>query len=223
MATESKKHTHPTLNVSGADTLADKASEALHSAEEKASEAAEAVVGKAHEVMGDDTPAGQRREHDRPKSDSDERPKENDARSKTDGSPSEMECNLVIDEGVVEKIAFLATNNLDGIVEMKGNVLSMIQEGFGGNDRRKGTDADIDEGGAAISLSLVLKYGTSAIDLFDKIREIVTKNVKDMTGLEVRALTINVVDVMDDDEIAERNGNAEPEQTPQKTYTRRVA
>lgn len=215
MATESKKHTHPTLNVTGADTLADKASEALHNAEEKASEAAEAVADKAHEMMGDDKAAEQHHEHNRSQ--------QGDGRSAEGDKPSEMECNLVIDEGVVEKIAFLATNDLDGIVEMKGNVLSMIQEGFGGNDRRKGTDADIDEGGAAISLSLVLKYGTSAIDLFDKIRDIVTKNIKDMTGLEVRALTINVVDVMDDDEIAERNGDSDQQQAPQKTYTRKVA
>lgn len=216
MSTESKKNTHPAINVTGADTLADKASEALHAAEAKASEAAEAVVDKAHRVMGEEAPSDQHQER------SDHEKKADDHAEQTHDASSEMECNLVIDEGVVEKIAFLATNDLDGIVEMKGNVLSMIQEGFGGNDRRKGADADIDEGGAAISLSLVLKYGTSAIDLFDKIRAIVAKSVKDMTGLEVKALTINVVDVMDDEEIAERDGG-EQEQAPQKTYTRKVA
>ena len=56
---------------------------------------------------------------------------DDDASSKS----SEPQYKLTIDENVVEKISSLAAQKVDGIIDMKGNVLSMIQEGLGGNDR----------------------------------------------------------------------------------------
>ena len=66
---------------------------------------------------------------------------DDDASSKS----SEPQYKLTIDENVVEKISSLAAQKVDGIIDMKGNVLSMIQEGLGGNDRKKGVDADVVE------------------------------------------------------------------------------
>ena len=61
---------------------------------------------------------------------------------------------LVINENVVEKISSLAAQKIDGIIDMKGNVLSRIQEGLGGADKTKGVDADIvDDAGAKLDLS----------------------------------------------------------------------
>lgn len=104
---------------------------------------------------------------------------------------------LTIDEGVVEKISSLAAQKVDGIVDMKGSVFSMIQEGFGGNDEKKGVDADIADGAVSVELSIILEYGRSALKVFDGIKEAVTEQVKDMTGLDLAELTVNVVDVVD--------------------------
>ena len=122
---------------------------------------------------------------------------DDDASSKS----SEPQYKLTIDENVVEKISSLAAQKVDGIIDMKGNVLSMIQEGLGGNDRKKGVDADVvDENNAKVDLSIILEYGKSATDVFDQ-------DIKDMTGLNVIEMTVNVVDVMDQEEFNQKRGN----------------
>ncbi|OUO92538.1 Asp23/Gls24 family envelope stress response protein [Gordonibacter sp. An230] len=115
---------------------------------------------------------------------------------------------LVINENVVEKISSLAAQKIDGIIDMKGNVLSRIQEGLGGADKTKGVDADIiDDAGAKLDLDVILEYGKSAPQVFDEIKKVVGEDLKDMTGLEVIEMTVNVVDVMTQDEYDQKNGN----------------
>ena len=129
---------------------------------------------------------------------------DDDASSKS----SEPQYKLTIDENVVEKISSLAAQKVDGIIDMKGNVLSMIQEGLGGNDRKKGVDADVvDENTAQVALSLILEYGKSATDVFDQLKDVIAKDIKDMTGLNVIEMTVNVVDVMDQEEFNQKRGN----------------
>ncbi len=130
-------------------------------------------------------------------------------------SPESSKYTLTIDEGVVEKISSLAAQKIDGIVDMKGSVFSMIQEGFGGNDERKGVDADIDDGGVSVELSIILEYGKSALKVFDAVKESVTDQVKEMTGLDVTELTVNVVDVVDKAEYDKAHGDSE-EDDPEK-------
>ena len=129
---------------------------------------------------------------------------DDDASSKS----SEPRYKLTIDENVVEKISSLAAQKVDGIIDMKGNVLSMIQEGLGGNDRKKGVDADVvDENNAKVDLSIILEYGKSATDVFDQLKDVIAKDIKDMTGLNVIEMTVNVVDVMDQEEFNQKRGN----------------
>lgn len=121
---------------------------------------------------------------------------------------SEPEYKLVIDEVVVEKIASYATQKIDGIVEMKGNLLSTIQEGLGGNDRTKGVNADVeDDKRASVDLSIILEYGKSAVEVFDRIKKVVGKSIKEMTGLDVDEMTVHVVDVMTREEYKEKQGS----------------
>lgn len=129
---------------------------------------------------------------------------DDDASSKS----SEPQYKLTIDENVVEKISSLAAQKVDGIIDMKGNVLSMIQEGLGGNDRKKGVDADVvDENNAKVDLSIILEYGKSATDVFDQLKDVIAKDIKDMTGLNVIEMTVNVVDVMDQEEFNQKRNN----------------
>ena len=102
---------------------------------------------------------------------------------------------LVIDENVVEKISSMAAQKIDGIIDMKGNVLSRIQEGLGGADKTKGVDADIvDDTNAKINLDVIMEYGKSAPEIFDDIKKVVE-------------MTVNVVDVMTPEEYAQKNGS----------------
>ncbi|MFR1638461.1 MAG: Asp23/Gls24 family envelope stress response protein [Eggerthellaceae bacterium] len=107
-----------------------------------------------------------------PYSDMDADKKKSDAAT-ADSVSAEPVYKLVIDENVVEKISSMAAQKIDGIIDMKGNVLSMIQEGLGGADKTKGVDARYrrrheredqprrDHG-----------YGKSAPEIFDDIKRL---------------------------------------------------
>ena len=87
-------------------------------------------------------------------------------------------------------------------------LLSRVQEGLGGNDKTKGVDADVvDDKNTKLDLDIVLEYGKSATDVFDQIKKVVGQDIKDMTGLNVIEMTVNVVDVMTQDEYDQKNGN----------------
>ena len=127
---------------------------------------------------------------------------------KVEQQPAEPVYKLVIDDNVVEKITSKAAQKIDGIIDMKGNLLSTIQEGLGGNDKTKGVDADVvDEHNAKVELNVILEYGKSATDVFDQIKDTVGKDLKDMTGLTLVEMTVNVVDVMTPEEFNQKNGN----------------
>ena len=136
-------------------------------------------------------------------------PKKTDTDAPTaDSVPAEPIYKLVIDENVVEKISSMAAQKIDGIIDMKGNVLSRIQEGLGGADKTKGVDADIvDDTNAKINLDVIMEYGKSAPEIFDDIKKVVGGDLKDMTGLNVVEMTVNVVDVMTPEEYAQKNGS----------------
>ena len=112
---------------------------------------------------------------------------------------------LSISENVVEKISSLAARKVGGIVDMKGNVFSMIQETFGANVKSKGVNADVvDNGEAHVELSIIIEYGKSAVEVFEGLKKVISEDVSHMTGLNISQLTVNVVDVMNDQEIAEK-------------------
>ena len=142
-----------------------------------------------------------------PYSDMDADKKKCDAAT-ADSVSAEPVYKLVIDENVVEKISSMAAQKIDGIIDMKGNVLSRIQEGLGGADKTKGVDADIvDDTNAKINLDVIMEYGKSAPEIFDDIKKVVGGDLKDMTGLNVVEMTVNVVDVMTPEEYAQKNGS----------------
>ena len=115
---------------------------------------------------------------------------------------------LTIDESVVEKVASLAAQKVNGIIDMKGNVFSLIQESFGGNDQRKGVDADVvDDESATVELSVILEYGKSATEVFEELKKVIIDDIKKMTGLTVTDMTVNIVDVMDKEEFDQKRSN----------------
>ena len=127
---------------------------------------------------------------------------------------AEPDYKLVIEEEDMKKIAAYATQKIDGIVEMKCNLLSTIQEGLGGNDRTKGVNADVeDDERVSVDLSVILEYGKSAVEVFDRIKKVVGKSIKEMTGLDVEEMTVHVVDVMTRDEYRQKQGGNDKPQS----------
>lgn len=119
----------------------------------------------------------------------------------------EQHDTLTFDDSVIEKIVAITCRDVDGIIEMKGGILSAIQEGFGGTDLTKGVDVEVQDQMAEIDLSIIMEYGKSAPEIFHNLKTVITENVKAMTGLGVSALNVRVVDVVTKDEYAKRQSD----------------
>lgn len=126
------------------------------------------------------------------------------------------ESKLIIEDKVVAKIARIAINQVDGILEMKGNIADSIGSFFGSSERRTaGVNVEVGEREAKINLDVIIEYGKNAREIFNNIQRVVSANVREMTGLEVVTINVDVVDVLTRKEYQEKqqaNSDADKKQ-----------
>lgn len=112
------------------------------------------------------------------------------------------ESTLSIDSAVVEKIVAITCRSVDGILQMKGNLLSSLQEGFGGTDVTKGVTVEmVGEDACNVSVSIIMEYGKSAPKIFQELHDRISERITDMTGLKVGSVNVRITDVMTREEI----------------------
>ena len=120
---------------------------------------------------------------------------------------------LVIDDAVIEKITGVVTRQIDGILDMKGSLMSGFATSLGAASRSaKGITASVDGAAASIEIKAILEYGASAPAIFDRIKIDIRRQVKEMTGLEVRDINFRVVDVMTREEFERDSKKAAQQQ-----------
>lgn len=108
--------------------------------------------------------------------------------------------DTTIAEGVVAKIAGIATREVPGVFAM-GNAArrafsALAQRIPGGQtDVSGGVSVEKGERQTAIDIAIVVEYGASIVTVSDQIRDNVIQAVEYGTGLEVVAVNVNVSDV----------------------------
>lgn len=129
------------------------------------------------------------------------------------------ESKLIIQDKVVAKIARIAVNNIDGILEMKGNIADSIGSFFGSNESKNaGVNVEVGEKEAKVNLDVIIEYGKNARQIFNDIQRVVVANVKEMTGLDVVTVNVDVVDVLTRQEYAEKQQKAKEDEKKQSNY-----
>ena len=120
------------------------------------------------------------------------------------GGPPAERGRTTIDDGVVEKIAGLATREVVGVHAMGGGVARTIgavrDRVPGGKSAQRGVKAEVGEVQTALDLELVVDYGVSIAGVARTVRENVISSVERMTELEVVEVNISVSDVKLPDE-----------------------
>ncbi|MBO8170363.1 MAG: Asp23/Gls24 family envelope stress response protein [Bacillaceae bacterium] len=96
---------------------------------------------------------------------------------------------------VIEIIAGLAAGEIDGVVQLSGNLVGDLAERFGRKNLGKGVRVDIGQKEAAIDISVVIEFGRRIPDVAGNIQENVQKAIESMTGLHVVEVNVHVVDV----------------------------
>ena len=121
---------------------------------------------------------------------------------------------LLVDDAVIEKITGIAAREVPGVLAMKGSLMSGFASSFSGSaNPTKGVTASVEGNAASIELKVILEYGVSAPEVFEKVKATVRQQVHHMTGLVVNDLQMRVVDVMTRSEYDRNRKEAADKQT----------
>ncbi len=114
---------------------------------------------------------------------------------------------------VVSKIAALAAREVSGVHELVGQgvgaaVSGLAQRVTRADQRSAGVNVEVGEREAAVDLRLTVEYGVSIPQLAEAVRANVMDRLQSMTGLHVKEVNIDVVDLYfaDDDTPAQPAG-----------------
>ena len=123
---------------------------------------------------------------------------------------------LIIDDGVIEKITGVVAREIDGILDMKGSLMSGFATSLGAASKSsKGVTAIVEGATASIEIKAILEYGASAPLIFEQIKFAVRREIKAMTGLDVKDIQFRVVDIMTPEEFERNSKEATKKATPQ--------
>lgn len=118
-----------------------------------------------------------------------------------DDEDLESEDSLTFSNGVIEKIVALAMRDVPDVVGMKGSWFNRVQETFGATDSTKGVSVEVTpESSVKVNVSVFIKYGAYAPQVFEDVKNAVVKQVTGMTGLEVAGVNLRIEDVLTSEE-----------------------
>lgn len=107
---------------------------------------------------------------------------------------------LTFSDEVIEKIVGDAAKNAEGVAGLKGGFINRVQETFGARTN-KGVEVVVEEDGSvALYISIVMRFGFYAPDVFADVKQKVLAAVDAMTGLPVSSVNLRVEDVAISDE-----------------------
>lgn len=106
------------------------------------------------------------------------------------------ESTLSIDGGVVEKIVAMTAREVDGVLQLKGNLINSLP-GLRGSDTTKGVSVEMSgDDACTVNIAVILEYGKSAPRVFQELHDKVASAIETMTGLKVTAVNVRVTNVL---------------------------
>lgn len=104
-----------------------------------------------------------------------------------------------IDEGVVAKIAGIATREVSGVAAMGGTLSGAVAQVVGrirGDEHAtSGVGVEVGTRQAAVDLSITVQYPATITEVASSVRDNVIDRIEKLTGLEVVEVNIAVTDL----------------------------
>ena len=97
---------------------------------------------------------------------------------------------------VLEVIAGIAANQVDGVYAMQGKLASGVTELFGKVDHTKGVHLTSDEDGLKVDVYCYLKYGARVPEVSAEIQRGIKEQILHMTDIELSEVNIHVAGIV---------------------------
>ena len=108
----------------------------------------------------------------------------------------EVKGSLTYENKVIQKIIGLALEKVPGLLDVDGGFFSNLTEKIINTDNvTRGVNVEVGKTQVAVDLNVVVEYKINVPELYNKIKEVVTSEVSQMTNLEVVEVNVNVVDI----------------------------
>ena len=122
--------------------------------------------------------------------------------------------SLTFSGGVVEKIVSLALRDVPNVVGVRGNWLNRVQDVLGASDTAKGVTVEVlPDSSLNVTVSVLIKYGSYAPQIFEDVKHTIVEKITGMTGLEVSGVNLRIEDVLTEEEYDRlKHRPEEPEQ-----------
>lgn len=93
---------------------------------------------------------------------------------------------------VIETIAGIAANEIEGIKAMSGGVVEGFAERLGRKNLSKGVTVEIGDQEVAVDLKVVVEYGRNVPEIYQEVVVAVKNAIYNMTGLSVVEVNVFV-------------------------------
>ena len=139
---------------------------------------------------------------------------------------SSGESTLVTDQGrtsiangVVSQIAGMAASEVDGVYQLvpsgAGAALTVLAQRISGAEARdRGVTVEVGQREAAVDVRLITTYGASIPQVTQAVRQNIITRVREMTGLIVKEVNIDVLDLYFPGEEREQQQETTPPPPP---------
>ncbi|MDQ8218239.1 Asp23/Gls24 family envelope stress response protein [Enterococcus faecium] len=107
-----------------------------------------------------------------------------------------MRGELNYEDKVVQKIIGIAIEQVDGLLSANGGFFSNVAGKLVNTDNvTAGIEAEVGKKQVAVDMDVIVEYGKDIEKIFEEMQEVIGKEVKNMTHLEVIEVNANVVDI----------------------------
>ncbi|MEI5992297.1 hypothetical protein A5881_003853 [Enterococcus termitis] len=115
---------------------------------------------------------------------------------KEEASVNGIKGELTYDDKVIQKIIGIALESVDGLLTVEGGFFSNVANKLvNREDVTTGIDVEVGKKQVAVDLDVVTEYGRDIAALYEKIKEVISREVEKMTSLKVVEVNVTVTDV----------------------------
>ncbi|HFQ3526419.1 TPA: Asp23/Gls24 family envelope stress response protein [Enterococcus faecium] len=107
-----------------------------------------------------------------------------------------MRGELNYEDKVVQKIIGISIEQVDGLLSANGGFFSNVAGKLVNTDNvTAGIETEVGKKQVAVDMDVIVEYGKDIEKIFEEMQEVIGKEVKNMTHLEVIEVNANVVDI----------------------------
>ena len=112
------------------------------------------------------------------------------------GDSSDIRGELTYEDKVVQKIVGYALEHVDGLLSVEGGFFSNLTGKLvNTNNVTSGVDVEVGKTQVAVDLKIITEYGKNVPDIYEEIKNVITKKVADITALDVVEVNVTVTDI----------------------------